>query len=90
MHENKTLAIFGGTGNTGKHFQKMALEKGYKVRLMNRNKVLNFEKHSNLEIIHGDFSNFNAIKETITGADIVICMGSSLKSKKSRLMSSFT
>jgi nucleoside-diphosphate-sugar epimerase len=89
MHENKTLAIFGGTGNTGKYFQKMALEKGYKVRLMDRNKVLNFEKHSNLEIIQGDFLNFNAIKETITGSDIVICMGSSLKSKESRLMSSF-
>jgi putative NADH-flavin reductase len=90
MNKNKTIALFGGTGNTGKYFQKMALEEGYKLRLMVRNKAMNFESHPNLEIIQGDFSNLNAIKETVTGSDLVICMGSSLKSKESRLMSDFT
>jgi hypothetical protein len=90
MNKYKTIALFGGTGNTGKYFQKMALDEGYKLRLMVRNKALSFENHPNLEIIQGDFSNLNAIKETVTGCDLVVCMGSSLKSKESRLMSDFS
>ena len=33
----KTIALFGATGNTGKHFLKAALDQGYTVKALVRN-----------------------------------------------------
>ena len=34
---DKTIAMFGATGNTGKHFLKAALDQGYTIKALVRN-----------------------------------------------------
>lgn len=85
----KTIALFGGMGNTGRAFKKFALDNGYKIRMLVRRIENEADLNSNLVIIPGDFSEYKTINETVTGSDIVVCMGSALKSKEGRLMSNF-
>lgn len=68
-----TIAIFGGTGQTGRHVLNHALQLGYAVRVLARDpRKLNVE-HDRLTVIHGDFENVAALHETISGATHVIC-----------------
>ena len=70
----ETIALFGATGGTGKHFLPLALEAGYKVKAMVRTPSKVETKHANLTLIEGDFSNQDAMKKTVQGADYVISM----------------
>jgi len=78
----KTVAIVGGTGQTGKWALKGALLKGYKVKLLARNpdkvttilKTLfdeaDVEKHQeNVTVVKGGIADDEAIVELLTGAD---------------------
>jgi len=38
MNNKKTIAVFGGTGNLGTHFVQLALDAGYSLRVLVRNK----------------------------------------------------
>jgi len=69
----ETVAVFGGTGATGKHVVALALQKNYAVRMMCRNPDT-VEKKANLTVIEGDFENEAAIQETVQGAQYVICV----------------
>jgi nucleoside-diphosphate-sugar epimerase len=87
--KNKTIALFGGTGNTGKVFKKLALDQGYKLKILVRIAVKTLETDPNVVYVTGDFSNFSAIRETTEGCDVVVCMGSALNSSDKYLMSNF-
>jgi putative NADH-flavin reductase len=52
-----TIALFGGSGQTGLQFLKLALEKGLKIKALVRKPETLTVKHSNLEIIKGDVLN---------------------------------
>lgn len=72
-----TIALFGGTGQTGKCFMKLALEGGFSVQAMVRSKDKVDEeaaKNPNLTLIQGDFSKEDAIKATVKDAKYVVCM----------------
>jgi len=85
MAASKVVAIFGGTGKTGKFGVKGALQRGHNVRLLARNpdkvkKVFNdifgeeegpvqFEK---VTVVKGGVKDEEAIKELVTGADVVL------------------
>jgi len=60
---NKIL-ILGGTGIIGAHVCRCALENGFHVCCLSRRGKLSIE-HENLEIIKGDISNLEALKETL-------------------------
>jgi len=78
----ETLAVFGATGQTGRHVVTYALEKGYKVQAMARTPSKVETKHANLTIEEGDFSNEEAIQKTVAGATYVIsCAGGDIKQK---------
>jgi len=66
------LAVFGGSGRTGKHLVKFALEQGYKVQALARTPSKVAMKHDNLTIIEGDFENVDAIRQTVKGATYVV------------------
>lgn len=69
-----TIAVFGGTGSTGQHFVPLALDAGYKVRVLARTPSKLATKHPNLTVVEGDFDNDPAIADTIAGATYVVCM----------------
>eukprot|EP00586_Coscinodiscus_wailesii_P022863 CAMPEP_0172499094 /NCGR_PEP_ID=MMETSP1066-20121228/121928_1 /TAXON_ID=671091 /ORGANISM="Coscinodiscus wailesii, Strain CCMP2513" /LENGTH=226 /DNA_ID=CAMNT_0013272651 /DNA_START=11 /DNA_END=691 /DNA_ORIENTATION=+ len=70
----ETIALFGGTGKAGGEFLALALEKGYKVKALARTPSKVTVKNDNLTLIEGDFSNEDAIKETVESAEYVVCM----------------
>lgn len=74
------IAVFGATGGIGKFVVKHSLEQGYSVNAYIRNpdKIQSVDK--NLNIIIGEVSDYNKIKEVITGCDaIIIALGISMK-----------
>merc|ERR1711982_16141 len=84
-HNMKTIAIVGGTGQTGKWAMKGALLRGYKVKLLARNpdkvtKVLatlfeeaEVEKHQeNVTVVKGGIADDEAVLELVTGVDTVL------------------
>ena len=70
----ETIALFGATGGTGKHFLSMALEAGYTVKIMVRTPSKITLTNNKLTVIEGDFFNKDAIQKTITGADYVVSL----------------
>lgn len=74
--ETVTLAVFGASGRTGRHVVECALEKGWTVKALVRNPSKFQLQHDQLTVIEGDFSNTEAIKQTVRGAMYVIsCAG---------------
>jgi nucleoside-diphosphate-sugar epimerase len=68
----ETIAIFGGTGQTGTHAVAYALEKGYKVQILVRNASKVTTKNENLTVIEGDITDQAALEKTIKGATYVV------------------
>ena len=72
---NITIALIGGTGNTGKWVLKGALEKGYKVKALAR-VPSKLTKNNKLTIIKGDVGNAETLKELFKDVDVVLsCLG---------------
>lgn len=70
----ETIALFGATGNTGKHFLKLALQGGYKVQAMARSPSKVETKDEKLTLVEGDFSKEDAIEQTVKGATYVVSL----------------
>ena len=88
----ETIALFGGTGRTGRHVVTYALEKGYKVQLLARTPSKVETTHDNLTVIEGDLSNEEALKQVVKGATYVMsCAGgpSNMKEYPRDLMLTF-
>lgn len=71
---SETIALFGGTGATGKHFLQLALEAGYKVRALVRTPTKVTITDNNLTLIEGSFTDTEKVEETIQGATYVVSM----------------
>ncbi|WP_113426155.1 SDR family oxidoreductase [Rhizobium cremeum] len=80
------IALFGGTGPTGRHIIEEALRQGYELSVYTRDagKLAAFD--GKIEVVVGDLNNREAIKACVTGADAVIsALGpNSLKSRDKR------
>ncbi|WP_026753065.1 NAD(P)H-binding protein [Sediminibacter sp. Hel_I_10] len=68
-----TIGVLGATGLTGRHVVNYALEQGYNVQALVRNPSKIKIKNDKLKIVKGDFENVDALKETVHGANYVIC-----------------
>lgn len=66
------LAIFGGTGRTGKHTVEQALDAGHTVKALVRTPSKLTIEHPNLHVIQGDILNAEQVEATIEGTDAVI------------------
>jgi putative NADH-flavin reductase len=69
-----TIALFGGSGQTGLHFLKLALEKGLKIKALVRKPETLTVKHSNLEIIKGDVLNLKDVETTVKNCEVVVSL----------------
>ena len=68
----ETIAIFGGTGQTGAHAVSYALEKGYKVQMLVRSASKVTTKNENLTVIEGEITNKSALEKAVKGATYVV------------------
>lgn len=67
----KTIAIFGGTGQTGMEFLKLALAKGYKVKALVRTPEKLEVTHQNLEVFQGDVLNEKDVSAVVQDSTVV-------------------
>lgn len=70
MENPQRIALFGGTGKVGRHIAKVAIDKGYKVRMLVRDskKVT----MNNVEIIEGDILDLTVIEKVLKDCQVVI------------------
>lgn len=66
------LAVFGGTGKTGKLVVEQALAAGYQVAVLARNPAKLTIQNPNLRVVQGDVQDAAKVLETVRGADAVI------------------
>ena len=78
----KTVFLTGGTGNMGwAAFEELYKQKDVKINFLarpsdkNKQKLLPYMGQKNVEIIWGDFLDYDAILKGITGADYVLHIG---------------
>jgi nucleoside-diphosphate-sugar epimerase len=87
----KLLVVFGGTGATGKHLVKKALDSGnLRVRALVRSPdkmPADTKVHPDLEVVQGTLEDMDAIDRALVGAHYVISVaGSKAGSKQSLFM----
>jgi nucleoside-diphosphate-sugar epimerase len=69
----QSILILGGTGRTGIHIVKEAIDKGFWVTVMSRNpEQANFDEHPRLELVKGDVLNYVDVFNAAQGIDIII------------------
>ncbi len=68
------LAVFGGTGRTGLHFVRQALEAGHEVTALARSPSRMNVAHPRLTVIRGDVQDASCIEATVAGADVVVSL----------------
>ncbi|MFP4324132.1 MAG: NAD(P)-dependent oxidoreductase [Anaerolineales bacterium] len=66
------LAIFGGTGKTGQHLVKQALNAGHAVTALARTPSKLALNNDKLHVVQGDILDANCVAETIQGVDAVL------------------
>jgi uncharacterized protein YbjT (DUF2867 family) len=80
------IAILGGTGSTGSHFVRQALERGYSVTLLARSPEKVTVQHPKLAVVKGDALDRSAVAATVRGQDAVfIALGTGEKPVKSSI-----
>ena len=71
MSQNKTIAIIGATGRTGKYVLSECLERGYAVRVLVRD-ASKIQPNDQITVIQGNVNAQQALEELIKGADILV------------------
>ncbi|AVS64718.1 NmrA family protein [Paracidovorax avenae] len=72
MTGNKTAALFGATGPTGRHLIEEALKRGYRLSVYTRDAAKLASFAEKVDIVVGDLQDRNAIAKCVQGADAVI------------------
>jgi putative NADH-flavin reductase len=70
----KTIALFGGSGQTGKLFLEKALAAGYAVKALVRSPEKLGINHKNLTVIKGDVLDLKTVEDTTKGTDLVMSL----------------
>jgi len=81
----KTIALFGGTGRTGKLFLERVLSKGYSVNALVRSPEKISQTPSRFNVIKGDVLNAEDVEQTLRGADIVVSLFGQVKGSPENL-----
>lgn len=66
------IAVFGATGETGRHVMDQALEAGHEVTVLVRNPVALDVKHDRLNVVVGSVGETRRVEEVVRGQDVVI------------------
>jgi putative NADH-flavin reductase len=80
-----TIALFGGTGRTGRRVLDRSLAAGYDVRMLARNPSGVGADRDHLTVVAGDVLDPGAVDETLAGADAVISVFGQVKDSPATL-----
>jgi putative NADH-flavin reductase len=72
MNQNIKIAVFGGSGRTGKYLITQLIEKGYSIKLLLRNPETFEIKSPLIQIVQGDAIDFTIVNSLIDGCQAVI------------------
>ena len=84
------LAVFGGTGGTGQHLVRQAVEAGHEVVMLARTPEKNKVAHDNLTIVEGNVLDLDKVAETLQGAEVVLSSLGSTQDNPERIISTGT
>lgn len=70
----KQVALFGGTGKTGRRVLSRLLEQGHTVRMLARDPDAVSVEHPSLEVVRGDVLDAGAVDQTVQGASVVLSL----------------
>lgn len=87
---SRTIALFGGTGKTGRHVLAQALDAGHAVRALARRPESVEVEHERLRVIAGDVLDAAAVRETVRGADVVVSVFGQVKGSPETLQTDGT
>jgi putative NADH-flavin reductase len=68
----RSVTIFGGTGKTGRHLVRQALDAGQHVTVLARTPAKVDLQHERLRVIEGDIGDPAAVASAVDGADAVL------------------
>ncbi len=74
MTTQQTLLVFGGTGQTGQHFTRLALDAGHRVRVLARTPSKMTIAHDDMEIVQGSIDDDLDLDALLHGVDAVVAM----------------
>lgn len=66
------IEVFGGTGKTGQHFVRKALEAGHDVVALARTPAKLAARHERLKVVSGDATDPACVAQAISGEDVVV------------------
>ena len=66
------IAVFGGTGKTGRHIVRQALDAGHEVNVLARDPARVGVTHDRLRVVQGDALDPGAVERTVEGAQAVV------------------
>jgi putative NADH-flavin reductase len=68
----KKIALFGGSGQTGRHVVEKLLRQGHAVKALARDPQKIPTTHALLERLQGDVLDVSAVEKTVSGCDAVV------------------
>ncbi len=86
----KTIALFGGSGQTGQAFLDKALEAGYRLRALARTPEKIPQKSERLTVLQGDVLEEQDVRHTISGTDVAVSLFGHVKGSPKWLQSDGT
>jgi putative NADH-flavin reductase len=86
----KTIAVFGGTGKTGRRVVDRALAKGWSERVLARDPARLATTDDRLRVIQGDVLDASAVENTVAGSDAVLSMIGHVKGSPENLQAEGT
>ncbi|KQO11798.1 NmrA family transcriptional regulator [Agreia sp. Leaf244] len=74
METTKPFLVFGATGQTGRHFTRLALEQGHRVRAIARDPSKVTTRHPDLTVMQGSITEDVDLDALASGTDAVVMM----------------
>jgi len=85
-----TIALLGATGQTGKIFLQLALEQGYRVKVLVRSPHKIEISHDNLKVLAGDVLNATDVERLVEDTEIVVSLFGHVKGSPAWLQTNGT
>jgi len=86
MTPSQTLLVFGATGQTGRHFTRLALDAGHRVRAVARTPGKLAIEHDALEVVQGSVTEPLDLDALLAGVDGVVVMLGDVVAQRERLV----